>query len=293
MVCISFVLCILCYADFVRSSVCRRILHATDTYLSNNPQLVSALVSVLHKMYRSGRIPTSFSDKTVPKFCVGETLPYYWEFLPDLHLQLLSAIGGTTTNFAFLQDFGGGLDGRVWLVAAKGSGQLAVLKFAKGTTDLNMELSVWNALLPHEAGVTTPRLQSVGGRQALIMPFVFTVRTNKVGDFLYPDRLNPGESGYLSDISDTQLNELVKGINPVDVAKTAIRSLIEAGYEHLDLHWRHVAFYVVQVKGQLVSQPVLIDLSNVNQVNKDDVEAETRMCNALGLVSDITGPTSH
>jgi hypothetical protein len=75
-----------------------------------------------------------------------------------------------TKNFLLTQDLRGGAHGRVWL-ASTSSGVGCVLKFQQANVQkdlLEHEAVLWNRLWNMPA-----RIQTLGGRKALVMPYVF------------------------------------------------------------------------------------------------------------------------
>lgn len=136
---------------------------------------------------------------------------------------------------------------------------------------------------------------NLANEPALLMPFAFHAHPREDGSGLYrflkPDHLRPDlPADYLSDADLSQLEQLIAqaDANPQAVAEEAIRAMAEAQYEHLDVHWRHVAFIVgidPRTKN-LKRQSVLIDLGRVERLPTNDLSskraAEQRMLDALG-----------
>jgi hypothetical protein len=60
--------------------------------------------------------------------------------------------------------------------------------------------------------------------------------------------------------------------NPRLVAETAIRTMAEAGFEHLDLFWRHVALLPEQVSdsNEYIVKPILIDLHRYRRIEEGE-----------------------
>src|SRR4051812_29862056 len=88
---------------------------------------------MLHKMAHSPhQPPAQLVDDVRPRWCVAEAPPYQWARLSSAFtLKLLQGVHANSTRFLLLQDYRGGADGRVWLVAAESSGALGVIKFPK------------------------------------------------------------------------------------------------------------------------------------------------------------------
>ena len=249
---------------------------------------------MLHKMAHSPHEPPAqLVDAVRPRLCVSEAPPYQWVRLASsFTLQLLQAVHANSTRFLFLQDYRGGADGRVWLVAAESSGALGVVKFPKrhlaNRQLLEAEAERWRAVWQARAA----RVVVLADEPALLMPFAFHAhrRTNGSFHFLPPDHLRPDQPvSYLSDVDASELDALIAAANadPRAVAEEAIRTMSEAQYEHLDVHWRHVAFVVHRHPGtnQLQRQAVLIDLGRVARLPSADhsvkAEAVLRMLAAL------------
>jgi hypothetical protein len=247
---------------------------------------------MLHKMAHSPHEPPAqLVDALRPRWHVAEAPPYHWKRLAGFTLKLLQAVDARSTNFFLLQDYRGGADGRVWLVAAESSGALGVIKFPRrhlARHHLEVEAELWQTVW----SVPWARVVVLAGEPALLMPFAFHAHQRADGSlcFLPPDRLRPCQSlSYLSDVDPSELAALIAtaDADPVAVATEAFRSMADAQYEHLDVHWRHVAF-VVQRHSEtrkLQRQAVLIDLGRVDRLSsiEDSVKASAiqRMMAAL------------
>ena len=118
-------------------------------------------------------------------------------------------------------------------------------------------------------GRSGSRVVTLAGETALLMPFAF--HAHKQGRsirFLKPDHLHQDQPAwYLSDVNASILETLIAEANadPMAVASEAIRAMADAQFEHLDVHWRHVAFIIKQHprSRRLYRQAVLIDLGQV------------------------------
>jgi len=272
--------------------VFRRELHGTRVHSCGDPSLIRQLVSMLHKMAQSPHDPPAqLVDAVRPRWCVAEAPPYQWVHLKSFSLQLVEAVHVNSARFLLLQDYRGGADGRVWLVAAESSGALGVIKFPRrhlARQQLEAEAALWKTVW----GARSTRVVVLADEPALLMPFAFHAhrRTNGSFHFLPPDHLRPDQPvSYLSDVDASELDALIAAANadPRAVAEEAIRTMSEAQYEHLDVHWRHVAFVVHRHPGtnQLQRQAVLIDLGRVARLPSADhsvkAEAVLRMLAAL------------
>ena len=69
-----------------------------------------------------------------------------------------------------------------------------------------------------------------------------------------------------------------------DATKKAIQRLIDLGYIHNDLHWRHVGFYGLGTKSSPL-KAVLFDLSNVDKIDTNEKnESLNRMYKCLNII---------
>jgi len=272
--------------------VFRRELHGTRVHHCGDPSLIHQLVSMLHKMAQSPYDPPAqLVDAARPCWCVAEVPPYQWVHLKSFSLQLVAAVHSLSTRFLLLQDYRGGADGRVWLVAAESSGALGVIKFPRtrlARQQLEEEAALWKKVW----GARSTRVVVLADEPALLMPFAFHAHRRADGSlhFLPPDHLRPGQPvSYLSAVDASELDALVAAANadPRAVAEEAIRTMAEAQYEHLDVHWRHVAFIAHwhPDTNELQRQAVLIDLGRVSRLPSADdsakAEAVVRMLAAL------------
>jgi hypothetical protein len=231
---------------------------------------------MLHKMAHSPHEPPAqLVDAVRPRLCVSEAPPYQWVRLAfPFTLQLLQAVHANSTRFLFLQDYRGGADGRVWLVAAESSGALGVVKFPKrhlaNRQLLEAEAERWRAVWQARA----VRVVVLADEPALLMPFAFHAHPHADGSFrfLKPDHLRPDQpTSYLSDVDPSEVDEWIAVANadPMAVAQEAIQAMAEAQYEHMDVHWRHVAFLIHRPlnSNKLQRQAVLIDLGRVGRLS--------------------------
>ncbi len=254
-------------------------------------------MSMLHKMAQSPHVPhAQLVDTLRPRLCVSEAPPYQWVRLPpSFTLQLLQAAHASSTRFLLLQDYRGGADGRVWLVAAESSGALGVLKFPRrhlaNRKLLEAEAERWRTVWRCRAA----RVVSIADEAALLLPFAFHAHIRADGSlcFLPPSHLRPEEpASGLSDVEASELEAVLAeaNANPLAVAEEAIRAMAEAQCEHMDVHWRHVAFLFHRDPStqRLQRQAILIDLGRVEQLPSTDAKvkqaAVARMLAALTLL---------
>lgn len=270
----------LCLSPILNS----RHLYGTRIHACGDPLLIRRLVSMLHKMAQSPHAPPAqLVDSDRPRCCVSETTPYQWVRLAStFSLQLLQSVHSNSKRFLLLQDYRGGADGRVWLVAAESSGALGVLKFPRAhlinrQRELEKEAAVWR----HVWRASATRVVTIAGEAALLMPFAFHAHRRADGSvrFLKPDHLRPNEpAAYLSDVDAAQLDTLIAAADadPQAVAKEAIRAMADKAHSHEDVHWRHVAFLVHKdaSTGKLGRQAVLIDLGRVASLPTADARSK-------------------
>jgi hypothetical protein len=272
-----------------------RVLHGTRIFSCDNPTLVQHLVSMLHKMAHSPHEPPKQLLQTDrPYFTGGEFPPYSWQKLkPQFTLSLLTPVHPNSSRFHLLQDYRGGADGRVWLIAAESSGAMGVVKFPKreadslGRSSLEAEAKIWREVW----NSSSARVITLSGQHALLMPFAFHAQQQLDGSvrFLKPDHQQPDEAAsYLADVSTHELNAIICAANsdPLTVAREAVTAMVEKQYEHLDVHWRHVAFLLLRGSNNaLVRHSILIDLTRVEKLQSTDVtskaEAIERMLASL------------
>ena len=131
-------------------------------------------------------------------------------------------------HLLLLADMRGGVEGRLWL-AATVKGAVCVIKFAKNgnVRTLERERDMWHRLW----GRTDVRLQLLGGRQALMMPYVHMATSD---DWARPE--------------------------VVAAARVAAARIAESGFAYTDVHRRHLGLYLDDA-GQV--HAVFVDLSSV------------------------------
>jgi hypothetical protein len=190
----------------------------------NAALLPEILGSVIMKMKSSPIIPVkSFDEKR--SYIVMDDSSWYWAtiLLPDnFTLKTAMNITKKTKKFIFLQDFRGGIDGRVWLACTE-KGSTCVIKFAQsiGWADsdekrrlrLEVESKYWKKVNNIDTFVT-----KIGGEHALVMPYYKPV-------LLYTNIVN--------------LDTSVK-----DAVVAAIDKLAKLNLCHNDLKWDHVGKFI-------------------------------------------------
>lgn len=113
-----------------------RCVHVSAIYKANDPQLVTALIHLLHKMLH---VPQE--RRPLPLVCDAYQYPlldergWHWQsFAPSASLSYTPrGIDGSESHLILLQAYQGGSDGAVWL-ASSPEGRLVVLKFPRRTS---------------------------------------------------------------------------------------------------------------------------------------------------------------
>jgi hypothetical protein len=196
-----------------------------------------------------------------------------------------------TKKFYFIQDFHGGKDGRVWLSMSE-SGKLAVCKLSDSRSYVN-EAILWNLFWCDDSKrvFTETLLQA----NALIMPFVFhghlDLNTNKFSFRPFGPKWRNKVDCTVDDIRQSEIScdfdESLESYfdNPKIVAEEALKVMAKYGYEHGDLHWRHVGLmpYKRSDSEQWAVKPVLIDL---HDAVKSPKSANTIVSEGLAELAD-------
>ena len=272
----------------------RRRLHLSPVYSHTQPQLIHALITVMHKMDRSNVSlePLPLIDMKRYYMSLHQT-NWRWKRLPNTLTKLSYVMPpiGSSANFFLLQDYHAGADGRVWL-ATSDKGELVVIKFmlpqmcdqyAKDkienldlTKRINNEVAVWN----HVWKVNDVRKIELCGCPAILMPFVFDCRWTKEG-FIFnrPNRWTTLRHEVNED--QVTIEELVKPHYTYDeiksMAKGAFNAMLDRGYEHNDMVPRHVALMPIMTNSYPVEwqlKEILIDFSRVTKLSDDITEQE-------------------
>jgi len=223
-----------------------RLLFGSDIYPWNSPQLLQFLVSLILKMNDS---PIHMVEEisSIRPYIVLDKEKWVWakvQWKKDV-LNRSKMPSTKTKQFILLKDLRGGADGRVW-VACTTSGCCCVIKFAsfhaqdKVSNPLIMAQRrlVHEIEMHHQAGVKEARLITLGGRNAMILPYFKQV------DF---DNLNPGE-----------VQAIVDSINKLAREKRVF---------HGDMKKEHV------VKDSPSKRYNFIDLTSARKIeDKDNIE---------------------
>ena len=261
--------------------------HETDVFRYDNPALIEALVSAVIKMNNVPIAPTRTilqqDEGGRRKFgCANiSSSTFIWSVLPSEVSKLSFELPAPQSkNYYLLQDFHGGADGRVWL-SMNGKGRLCVLKFSSSPDLLSGEAKIWNEVW----GISARNIRLLDS-PAMLMPFVFhgcILPGNRVGfrplgswlsgEFNVDSILNNAEVD--ADFDRKSVTEYYN--DPDKVAREALQVLAHAGYQHNDLHWRHVA--LLPYKDDVLSsnkwkvRPILIDVCRLTAIDRKDVES--------------------
>lgn len=258
----------------------------SQLYECNNADLVNALISVMHKMHHSP-INSSKSLISFDRYYMRiNKCSWCWSKLNESRFVFnykMPASSDEENNYFLIQDYGDGADGRVWL-GASNAGNLAIIKFSKfqegdasGINDKKLRLeeenNAWNSIWKQQTRVIT-----LHNQPALLMPFAFHCKyynkqTKKI-IFNGPDHREP-TLFYFNSSNEAKPEHIVlfenqitqAESNPRIIVEQAISTMIEQGYEHQDLHWRHVALLPNVDDGTL--KPILIDLSRVECITPE------------------------
>ena len=282
-----------------------RVLYCTDILTGSSaaamPSLANSLVSVLSKMnYGKNSLDISkmillSNDRS---YILLDKKSWFWTSLQSADLKSIrksmevSLIppGKGTKKFILLRDYHGGADGRVWLAAGASNGQLAVIKFLRRArnrpkndelTRIQKELAAWGAC---DISAYSCKL---GGRPAVVMPFLFHCNVDSTGRPFFiqsPDSWSgvpaTAESKILF-LSECQ--NALQNLDPRVVLRACVSRMAKAKYVHNDIEWRHVSVAPVFKKPSLFASKqfagfisTFIDFGNIEKVNSQ-AEAEEKM----------------
>jgi hypothetical protein len=267
-------------------------LFVSRVYNYNEPALIEVLAATIDKMLSSfSTAPTSLLRELngePRKFGCLRDDTFEWKALPR-DLKLTYQMPEHTKWFYFIQDFHGGRDGRVWLTLSE-AGKLAVLKMSKERS-YEREANLWNAIWDVNC-----RTLSFNDAKALVMPVVF--HGGEVDECKFFRPIGPKWSVGVcteEDIRDSEVecffdDSLSKYFNnPILAAKEAIERMADRGYEHLDLHWRHVGLLpYMSEEGSWAVRPVLIDLSDVRNIDLNEKSTViSKSLHVLNITSEL------
>jgi hypothetical protein len=136
----------------VENNISMNKIYGTETIDRTNPMLAKYLVNAIYKMKCCEVTPPkSFlveDNAVVRKYPYLNDISYEWKTLGEIVLTYRE-----TKKFYLLQDYKGGLDGRVWL-GTSAKGNLAIIKFCKNGNNIKKECENW-----HKFGYTIKRVK--------------------------------------------------------------------------------------------------------------------------------------
>jgi hypothetical protein len=208
---------------FTKCKSVTRLVYGTGLIPWNAAIFPKILASVILKMKYSPVIPVLSFDMKRSYIVMNES-SWYWAtiLLPnDFYLKTAMKITPKTKTFILLQDFRGGVDGRVWLACTE-KGNTCVIKFAQssgsGDSDearksrLEVESKNWKRV----NGIDT-FVAKIGGEYALVMPYYKPVLLN-----MEIENLDLSTKNAVTD---------------------AIDKLAKLNLSHNDLKWAHVCLF--------------------------------------------------
>ena len=266
--------------------------YCSDVYQRTDVKLIEMLVSLIIKVVNAPRhLESTFlrkSDEFGRKHAKidinkNET-KFDWVMLPTVNdgFKLQYSMPSSNTQYLYLlEDYHGGADGRVWLACNSG-GRLVVVKYSKENNFIE-EAELWRTIWGQNTVITSTIL----GCNAVFMPFTYHAlcRDGKIS-FKPLSHWNAHQHEDIDKILNSEISdELDKGelkkyiSDPMLVAREAITEMANKGYQHADLHWRHVALLPVPPTDNSSSnerlwkvKPVLIDLHRVNKIIPEQKE---------------------
>jgi len=265
--------------------------YCSNVYQRTDVKLIEMLVSLIIKVVNAPRNSEStflrksnaIGRKHAKIDITKNENTFGWEMLPTVNkgFKLQYSMPSSDTQYLYLlEDYHGGADGRVWLACNSG-GRLVVVKYSK-ENNFSEEAKLWNEIWEQNTVITTTTL----GCNAVFMPFTYHAlcRDGKISfkplSHWSAHQHEDIDKILNSEISDKLDNdEFIKYSNdPWLVAREAITEMANKGYEHADLHWRHVALLPVlptdnsnETKLWKV-KPILIDLHRVNKISPEQIE---------------------
>lgn len=263
--------------------------YCSNVYQRTDVKLIEILVSLIIKVVNAPRHSQSIflrkSNEIGRKYAKIDITKnentYGWEMLPTVNkgFKLQYSMPLSDTQYLYLlEDYHGGADGKVWLACNSG-GRLVVVKYSI-ENNFSKEAKLWHEIWEQNTVITT----NVLGCNAVFMPFTYHALcidgkiTFKPLSYWNAHQHEDIDKILNSEISDKLDNdEFIRYINdPWLVAREAITEMANKGYEHMDLHWRHVALLPVLPTDNSNSnwkvKPVLIDLHRVNKISPEQIE---------------------
>jgi len=226
----------------------KRSIFATEKIQWDDESLLPMLASAVWKMMKAPRKPINLVDfENRPYIKISEHGWVWTKLNPRLFskkLKINQFPSPTAKSFILLYDFGRSTEGRVYL-AVTTSGATCVIKFSldeKNCAVLTRESESWRMIW----GLRT-RIIRLAESTALIMPFA-------------------------RPLSDQQWNQT----DIQQKVKTAVKTMVQKGMKHGDLHRRHVGLYR--------DKAVFFDLSTVTAITgRNERAAKAEMLQKLGL----------
>jgi hypothetical protein len=211
----------------------------------NDERLIRYLISLIFRMYRSPRKPPKLFDKDRHYVQLSKDHWSWVKFHSSVtNLDYKHFPSSNANSFILLEDFRGGVDGRVWL-ACSTSGKICIIKFFNGNWDeeaISKEKAVWKKLWNFEV-----QIKLLLKKHALLMPYVKILTKAEIS-----------------------MNEKYE-----TATKAAIDLMVNNNYFHGDLDWRHVGFWKNKVKDnngkwKSILQAIFIDLIGLKIIEEKD-----------------------
>jgi hypothetical protein len=214
-----------------------RLLYGSPVYSWDNKGLPLVLGSVLKKMYHSDTETVKRIDPNRPYITMTKDA-WLWEKVKwgrNFTLDYKTMPSGQPKKLFMLEDFRGGVDGRVWL-ACTGLGEMCAIKFDHDNNKeaLELEAKNWQEIW----GMKSTQVIELGGKYALMMPYVKPIENWE----------------------DPQVRKAVI---------KATRKMAKLGRIHRDLDPRHVGMITPMKKGD----PITVVFFDLRQIEREDNES--------------------
>jgi hypothetical protein len=229
-----------------------RLLYGSRVYPWNDKKLPLVLGSVLKKMYHSDTVAVTRIDSNRPYITMTKDA-WLWERVKwgsDFRLNYKNMPSGQPKKLFMLEDFRGGVDGRVWL-ACTGLGEMCAIKFDHDNNKeaLELEAKNWQDIWDKKS----TQVIELGGKYALMMPYV-----------------KPIENW-----NDPLVREAVV---------VATKRMASLGLVHRDLDPRHVGMITPMKKGE----PITVVFFDLRQVEKEnETQAMIEMFKRLNIDASV------
>lgn len=236
----------------------RRKIYGTSLIEWNDKELPALLASVILKMYHSPTAPVKRFSSQRPYIAMTDT-NWTWEAVKwgaKFQANYKTMPSTQPDKLFLLEDFRGGVDGRVWLACSK-QGEICVIKFdhMEKKEALEKEAQHWRDIWGHK----DTQVITLSGKPALMMPYMKRIENWK----------------------DPQI---------LEATKQAVRTMASKGFVHKDLKKRHVGIMSPSKKGERY-QVGFLDLRQVEPM--EETEALQSMFNALSLDQDDEHGKTH